>query len=104
MFIIAGISPKVKLLEDTPRICPACGLAQAHLKRVDHYLSLFFIPILRVKKGDPFIMCDRCEAVAPESDLYSGPLPGPPAVQCQNCGRTLNRDFAYCPYCGAKVH
>jgi hypothetical protein len=61
MILIAGVSPKIKVLDQNPRRCPGCGLNQAYSKRTDHYLSLFFIPIFRVKKGEPFIICDRCE-------------------------------------------
>jgi hypothetical protein len=49
MIFIAGVSPKIKVLDQNPRRCPVCGLHQAYNKRMDHYLSLFFIPILRVK-------------------------------------------------------
>ena len=61
MIFIAGVSPKTKVLDQNPRRCPVCGLHQAYHKRTDHYLSLFFIPIFRVKKGEPFIICERCE-------------------------------------------
>ena len=44
MFLIAGIQPKTRRVNDTPQRCPACGLVQAYATRVDHYLSLFFIP------------------------------------------------------------
>jgi len=67
MFLIIGIAPKTKILDHTPRICPACGLAQARLKRVDSYFNLFFIPLIPVKKGEPFIICDRCESITSET-------------------------------------
>ena len=57
MFLIVGISPKTKIIDNTPRICQACGLAQARLQRVDSYFNLFFIPLFRVKKGEPFVIC-----------------------------------------------
>jgi len=103
MIFIAGISPKVKVLDQNPRRCPVCGLHQAYYKRMDHYLSLFFIPILRVKKGEPFIMCDRCEQTAHE--------PGPDFIRqahegvsiCRSCGKALDKDFKYCPHCGKRI-
>jgi len=70
-FFIAGISPKVKVLDEKPRRCPVCGLHQAYYKRVDHYLSLFFIPIFKVKTGETVIRCDRsrkavsCKSTSP---------------------------------------
>ena len=47
MIFIAGISPKTKILDQNPRRCPLCGLHQAYYKRMDYYLSLFFIPLFR---------------------------------------------------------
>ncbi|MGD9277421.1 MAG: zinc ribbon domain-containing protein [Desulfobacterales bacterium] len=81
-----------------------CGLAQAYYKRVDHYFNLFFIPILRVKKGEPFIMCDRCERTVHEfKEEYSRTWPDTKKKQCHHCGKALEKDFGYCPYCGKPV-
>jgi hypothetical protein len=103
MIFIAGISPKTKTLDQNPRWCSICGLHQAYERRVDHYLSLFFIPVLRVKKGEPFILCDRCEGISPEygSGFRSAPENNQP--QCRHCGKPLNSDFKYCPYCSKRV-
>lgn len=103
MFLIAGISPRIKTLETTPRLCPSCGLAQAYLKRVDHYLSLFFLPIVRVKKGEPVLICNRCHASGYDPQAPRAPVQTPESVlQCGQCGRTLDKEFAFCPYCGKK--
>jgi len=99
MFIIAGVSPKIKTLESTPRLCPVCGLAQAYLKRIDHYLTLFFIPVLRVKKGEPVIICEKCERNVSET-IQNQWLQTHTEKSCQSCGRTIKEDFSYCPYCG----
>jgi len=32
MFLIIGISPKTITIDNNPRICPFCGLAQAYYK------------------------------------------------------------------------
>jgi len=103
MFLIAGVSPKIKLLDNNPRRCPVCGLSHAYLKRVDHYFSLFFIPIIRVKKGEPFLICDRCEGQISEFGEDQRGWPGRQNNQCRNCGRKLNKDFSFCPYCGKPV-
>jgi len=107
-FFIGGIQPKTKTLDETPRLCPACGLAQARLRRIDHYLSLFFIPLFPVKKGDPLLICDRCGyAAPPEEALRGSPLgqapPTPVAFRCPSCDKVLDSSFVYCPYCGRKV-
>jgi DNA-directed RNA polymerase subunit RPC12/RpoP len=103
MIFIAGVAPKIKILDQNPRRCPVCGLNQAYYKRMDHYLSLFFIPILRVKKGEPFIMCDRCERSFHEfgSDFTSQQQGG--ATACRYCGKDVGTDFKFCPYCGRRI-
>ena len=99
-FLIAGVSPKTILLEQTPRICPFCGLAQARLSRVDHYLNLFFIPVLRVRKGQPQVVCNRCQAVSdPDSRRPVARQPSTIPI-CRHCSRSVAGDFRYCPYCG----
>ena len=102
-FFIAGISPKVKVLDEKPRRCPVCGLHQAYYKRVDHYLSVFFIPILKVKTGEPVIMCARCERTVPEF----GPEPAAPVQgegeACRFCRKDLPSDYTYCPHCGRRL-
>jgi hypothetical protein len=104
MFIIAGVSPKIVALDNNPRRCPACGLSQAYLKRSDSYLSLFFIPIFRIKKGGLFIQCNRCDYIESEGSAPFQPRQEKrPANLCQTCGRSLNDNFRYCPNCGHKV-
>lgn len=100
MFFIAGISPKIKLLDNNPRRCPVCGMAQAYYKRVDYYLSIFFLPVLRLKKGEPFIVCEQCEETIHKSGKAHDSKPQHHARRCRNCGRALRKDFDYCPYCG----
>jgi len=104
MFLIAGISPKTKVLDNHPKRCPMCGLIQAYYKRVDHYFNIFFIPILRVKKGEPFLMCDRCEKTVHEfKEEYDRSWSDIKEVQCHHCGKSLKKDFDYCPYCGKHI-
>jgi hypothetical protein len=103
MFIIAGISSKTNVLENTPRLCPSCGLARACLKRTDSYFSLFFIPLFRVKKGEPFIFCDRCETVVSDRGAPARTWKDPGLNRCKNCGKALNNEFVFCPYCGNKL-
>lgn len=103
MFFIGGISPKTTVVDPTPRLCPVCGLAQARIKRVDHYLNLFFVPILRVKKGEPFLMCDRCERGVQEMGPEYQEIIERMDTRCDACGRALHPEFKFCPYCGRKV-
>ena len=103
MIFIAGISPKTKTLDQNPRRCAVCGLHQAYCRRIDHYLSLFFIPVLRVKKGEPVIICDRCEHSMPEFGPEFKHRPTGDEQRCRSCGKPLNADFKYCPFCSKRI-
>ncbi|MBN2419584.1 MAG: zinc ribbon domain-containing protein [Deltaproteobacteria bacterium] len=97
-FFIGGIQPKTIDIDGKPLICPSCGLLRARYKRVDHYLSLFFIPVIPVKKGDPFLYCESCGIQSP-GKTNSG-YENNAKQYCKNCGRKLESDFMYCPFCG----
>ena len=102
MFLIAGISPKTTALDTVPRRCPVCGKSKAYLKRVDHYFSLFFIPLFRVKKGEPVVICDNC--MGSSLDGYDTSAKNDwKGRSCNHCGESLKSDFEYCPYCGRHV-
>lgn len=62
-FFIGGIQPRTVRVDNQPRSCPYCGHVAVHLKRVDHYIAIFFIPLIRIKKGIPFLACDHCNVV-----------------------------------------
>ena len=102
-FFIGGIQPRTRTLDETPRICPACGLAQARLKRVDHYISLFFLPLFPVKKGETVLMCDRCGAVSASSAAAGAFMPAFEDNRCAKCGYRAEPGFRYCPGCGARL-
>ncbi len=100
MIFIAGVSPKTAVIGQAPRLCPVCGLARARMQRIDLWLNLFFIPVLRVKKGDAFLFCDRCDR--PVNGMPAGPAAEADATQagCSACGKSLEEDHRFCPYCG----
>lgn len=102
-FFIGGIQPKTVELDNTPRLCPYCGLAQARLKRVDYYLSLFFIPLFPVKRGEPVLICNRCEAASSPDQPVQSPPHAFSADACAKCGRPVERSFSYCPHCGTRL-
>jgi hypothetical protein len=104
-FFIGGVQPKVKVLEETPRRCPRCGLNQAYLKRVDHFLSVFFIPVLKVKTGEPVLVCNRCERSADDFGKDpSRPQATPPRTKpCRFCARDFPMDYSFCPICGRRL-
>ena len=102
-FLIGGVQPKTVTLDEAPGICSACGLAQARLKRVDHYLSLFFIPLVRVKKGDPVLICNRCKAISSPGGDFRGAAQEARRDKCSECGCPVAHDFRYCPSCGRRI-
>jgi len=73
MIFIGGVGPRRKKIESHPRICSNCGLSQAYLVRMDDYLSLFFIPIVRIRKGQPFVECERCGHITDENGKIYAP-------------------------------
>lgn len=95
-------------VDDKPRLCPSCGLPSGRLKRRDNYLSLFFIPLFPVKRGEPFVECNRCQGVFPVQDSgYEMPAaskPGPKSNPvCQGCRQLVDERFVYCPWCGRRL-
>ncbi len=98
-FLIAGIQPKLVDVDSPPRQCPSCGLYQAGLKRQDHYFSLFFLPLIRVKKGVPFLQCRRCGSVSAESGEPFD-VPREPGLQCRFCRMPVEPGYRFCPHCG----
>jgi hypothetical protein len=106
-FFIGGLQPRTVTVDGAARLCPVCGLAQARLKRIDHYLSLFFIPLLPVKRGQLMLMCDRCGAVSDSDQPGATPLITSQqlssASRCPQCGGSLQAEFRYCPHCGSRV-
>ncbi len=100
MFLIAGISHKTRVLDSRARLCPLCGFSRAYYRRVDHYLSLFFIPLLRVKTGQPFLLCEACEKTVSEMKADHRAETDRTAHRCRTCGKGLETGFRYCPFCG----
>jgi RNA polymerase subunit RPABC4/transcription elongation factor Spt4 len=99
-FFIGGIQPRTVRLDKQPRTCPSCGGMSLSRMRIDSYLSLFFIPLFPVKKGIPFLKCGDCGvAYREDGSTWEGDAA---SVQrkCRYCGRRIDSDFIYCPYCG----
>lgn len=100
MIFIGGVQPKTRTLEGTPRLCPACRVASAYLKRTDHYISLFFIPLIPISRGSPFLACERCGRVFDERGDTMASLREGMRRLCPGCGERLDPGFSFCPYCG----
>jgi hypothetical protein len=102
-FLIGGLQPRTFKLAGTHLPCRNCGQSSLQKNRTDQYLSLFFIPLFRVKKGVPYLECGRCRSVYSEdgSRMRQQTPPGPGS--CPKCGRPVQTDFNLCPYCGLSL-
>lgn len=99
-FFIGGIQPRTVLLTREKRVCVVCGHPEICKKRVDNYLSLFFIPLFPVKKGTPFWACGNCNTVYDDSGTPKAVRRNEERRMCPRCGREIFSDYAFCPYCG----
>ena len=102
-FFIAGLQPRTILLDKTHQACPSCGQYQAVKKRTDFYLSLFFLPIIPVKKGIPYLYCSNCNDHSIPSEVELDNLKSRLKNRCVQCGRHLESEFIFCPYCGKET-
>jgi len=101
---IGGIQPKTVIIDKQPRICSACGHLKVYLKRFDQYLSIFFIPLVPVKRGTPFLICENCSSTFNDrgTEVKFGRSRG--ERRCPRCGRAITDvEFNFCPYCGKHV-
>jgi len=102
-FFIGGIQPKTVTVDKQERTCPSCGHFEVHLKRVDHYVSLFFIPLFPVKRGAPFLICENCKTIIDEHGYRMDFDQAVSGKRCPYCRREIDPDFTFCPYCGKAV-
>ncbi len=71
---------------------------------MDHYVSLFFIPLIPVKRGEAFLECDRCGAVFDEEGRPgSAGFRQRPEHACPRCGEEVAPGYKFCPYCGQRI-
>lgn len=103
-FLIGGIQPRTVRVAKQPQACPHCSRFNVFQKRVDHYLALFFIPLLRVKKGTPFLACEDCKTLIETHDSEGSykSYDDTGLQECGYCGKSFDAEFSYCPYCGKR--
>lgn len=102
-FFIGGVQPKTVTIARQTMSCSVCGHADVYKKRVDQYLSLFFIPLFPVKRGMPFLACENCQTILDEHGARVDARQAGVEMRCSHCGRSVDPDFNYCPYCGRSV-
>ena len=122
-FFIGGLEPRREVLDPGPLPCPSCGQRAARIERLRSYLSLFFVPLVPLRKGEPYLSCASCGAVRPlrgegavgfpeayTPETYdgldqelTGELGPESPLTCPECGGPTEPEFDYCPYCGIKL-
>lgn len=123
MFFIGifGIDYKekeIKIIENF--YCKACteGKTGKLIKRFS-YFHFFFIPILKWNEHY-YIVCQECQKIYEISkekgkacekdneiqisywDLMESKSPLAPRI-CSNCGREVDDEYKFCPYCGNNI-
>lgn len=128
-FFIGGVAPRAVSRALRGARCPSCGGANSLVeRRVDHMLSVFFIPIFPVSRGAPILACSSCgwsdtrmgedRGGVPPPTPPGHPVGGVPAQprrlmppaprqhhleQCPSCSRTVEDPaFRFCPFCGTR--
>ena len=99
-FFIGGVQPKTVTIEKKGMICPICGKPELYKKRIDHYVSLFFIPVFPIKKGQAFTVCEGCKTNFSEDGSMVMPEGSMGKIRCNHCGSYVEQEYKFCPYCG----
>ncbi|GBF90225.1 hypothetical protein Rsub_03358 [Raphidocelis subcapitata] len=108
MFVfVGGVSPHAVSRDLPARECPACGAVGAmQERRVDSDLSLFFVRVLTLERGAPFLACTRCGWTSMAGSGGNG-APAAGAVAqgpaCPHCGSDVQRGWQWCPFCGGPL-
>jgi hypothetical protein len=100
MIFIAGVQPRTVRIEKHAQACPSCAHFDVYLKRVDQYISLFFIPLIRIKSGIPFLVCENCGTYQHQRGTAFEYGQAGKTQKCASCGKPIEPAFSYCPYCG----
>lgn len=84
------------------RPCPACGKETFHtFERRREWLTLFFLPIVPLSRGQGITRCNLCGHQTTEGGKQSG-LPGVDegTKTCPDCAELIKLEARVCRYCG----
>ena len=124
MFLIIGIRMVRTLVKGGLRVrkpCSRCGLlSDLREYRWRRWLTLFFVPVIPLSKGESVLTCERCEAsfyrgggaYAPDPGGSTGPAAtggDKTVIECAYCNGKmripvfLSKEIhVTCPHCGEK--
>ena len=97
MFLFFGTSCKEEVVcEVTNVVCPVCNaMTMATLVYSYSYFHLFFIPQFEQMKN----------GTAPDfSSMTRADWGSSNGRRCPGCGADVDPRYAYCPFCGTKMH
>lgn len=129
MFFIGvfGIENKEKIIKETQRIyCKGCNdYIEGKIIKVYSFFHFFFIPLFKWNEKYYVIYnnCNHVYSISKEKgksiehdesyeisywdlkDFQGANYENNNAInnKCFRCGRELERDYIYCPYCGGKI-
>ncbi len=103
MFFIVGIS-KTKILDKRiPGVVLFAVCTRLTTSASITTFRFFSFRWARVKKGEPFVLCERCHRTKNEFNREFSPYQEETGLLCTDCANPIHRGFYYCPYCGKKL-
>lgn len=128
MFVfVGGIQPSVES-KAVDQECPVCHRSSTQEKTVNQVLSMFFVPLFTVHRGEPYRVCPQCGWDSKQADGWQllgrdfsqqQQQPGTPdsssssrgdasaaasapnmPMSCSQCGHSVQPNYLFCPFCG----
>ena len=122
LIVAIGISKKLrKIIKEINNLtCKKClqNVTGKLIKEYD-YFHFFFIPIFKWHE-EYYLLCENCNRVFKVSEEKGKSIENGNDINidywdlkeegniygdniCQNCGRKVDPQYSYCPYCGNKI-
>ena len=118
---ILGTDNKFKEIKNLDNInCKICD-SNKDMKLIKEYsyFHIFFIPIIKWNVNY-YVLCDKCNSVFKLKEEKGKLLEKGENVEitywdleeistnhkniCSNCGKEVENDYTYCPFCGEKIY
>ena len=118
---ILGTDNKLKEIKKLDNLsCKTCD-SNEDIKLIKNYsyFHIFFIPIIKWNINY-YVLCDKCNSVFKLKEEKGKLLEKGENVEitywdleeistnhkniCSNCGKEVENDYTYCPFCGEKIY